>query len=167
MPSQSVIRLQVPDRDLQRGQLAQLVVRVDQDLDRQMLDPPPHLLGVVAEDDDHFADRRLLERGDDFFDESLAVDRQQRLGPSHAARFTGGENHCDDHYSRVESVGSLVNFIDEAALVQFSDDTVVDDILDAQSSAGLSRQRLFDLDLGSFPGYQWNAIMQLYVGGPG
>src|SRR5687767_11401268 len=61
----------------------------------------------------------------------------------------------------------FVNFIDETTLFQFPDDAVVDDILDPQSSAGLSPQCLFDLHLGSFPGNQWDAIVQLHVGCPG
>ena len=84
------IRLQVADRGLQRGQLAQLVIRVDDNLHRQMLDPLLHLLGVVAENNGDPGDWRLFQRGDNFFDESLPFDRQQRLRASHAARFTGG-----------------------------------------------------------------------------
>ena len=61
----------------------------------------------------------------------------------------------------------LVNLVDEAALVEFADNAIVDHILDFQSRAGFARQGLFDLDLSSFPGDQWNAIVQLDLGSIG
>jgi hypothetical protein len=74
-----------------------LVIWIDENLDRQMIDLAAHLLGVEAQDHDDALNAALLERADDALDKCLAVDGQQRFGAAHAARFTGGKNDSDDH----------------------------------------------------------------------
>jgi len=51
----------------------------------------------------------------------------------------------------------LVNPVDEAFFFQFHDDTVVDNFTELERRARFARQRLFDLNLHSFPGRQRHA----------
>lgn len=145
--------------------MAAAVIGIDHDLDRQMFDLAAQLIGMMTQDNDGSTYPALPDHTDDAFDKLLPLDGQQRLGTAHATGLARGKNNGDDHAYFV--VDLLVDFVDKPGLLQFAYDAVVDDILDAQSSAGLSRQRLFDLHLGSFTGNQWDTIVQLHVGGPG
>jgi len=53
--------------------------------------------GIVSENHDDLANLRLLESSNNPLNKRLAIDGQERLGASHAARFAGGENHGDNH----------------------------------------------------------------------
>jgi len=68
-----------------------------------MLDLAAQFVGIESEDDDDARQAASRQRADDAFDERLAVDRQQRLRPAHAARFTGGENDGSDHFMNQRS----------------------------------------------------------------
>ena len=83
-----LVRLQVAHGRLQRRQLSQLVIGIDQDFDGQMFDFPCHVLRVMTENDDDLSYLCFFQRGDDSFQKGLALDRQQRFWPTHAARFT-------------------------------------------------------------------------------
>src|SRR5678816_4067588 len=91
------IHLQVSNGGLKRGELPELVIRVYYYFDGQVLNAPLHFIGIMAENHDNLTDRGTFQSRDDSFDEGLSVDRQQRLWPSHAAGFTGGENDSNDH----------------------------------------------------------------------
>src|SRR5690348_8779829 len=92
-----VIELQVPDCELQRRELSQFVIGVDQNFDRQMRNLWLKFAGIVSENHDNFTNPRLLQSSNNPLNESLTIDGQERFGPSHAARFAGGENHGDNH----------------------------------------------------------------------
>src|SRR3989449_3777552 len=57
----------------------------------------------------------------------------------------------------------LVNPVDESFFFQFHDETVVDNFTELERHAGFARQRLFDLNLHSFPGRQRHAFKKFGI----
>src|ERR1044071_1402290 len=91
------VGLQIADCHFERSKLPAFVICVYQKFDRQMSHFCLKFEAVVSKNHDDLAKLRPLQSSNDPFDESLTIDRQERLGPSHPARFACGENHGGHH----------------------------------------------------------------------